>query len=58
MAQGRLPGNTSITIERLKKMEADGLFKTDNESPVLKDTICVQNQGYAVIKFVADNPGL
>lgn len=38
-------------------MDARGELKRNFDKPVIKDTIGVPLQGYAILRFFADNPG-
>ena len=41
----------------MRRMDEQGELKRNFERPIIKDTIAVPLQGYAIIRFIADNPG-
>ena len=49
--------NTSIHMDFIKKLDADGLLKRNYDRPPIKDTVTVPVGGYTIIRFLADNPG-
>ncbi|XP_064615588.1 uncharacterized protein LOC135479627 [Liolophura sinensis] len=49
--------NISTTMEAVKRLDAEGYIHRNYDNPVQKDTILVPDGGYAVLRFVADNPG-
>lgn len=55
MTQGRILMNESLT-EEIVDRETQSLINNDTDPP-LKDNIAVPNHGYAVVRFLADNPG-
>lgn len=57
MTQGRILINGPLTEEIIKDHEAKGQLRNDNPDPVQKDNLVVPNHGYAVVRFLADNPG-
>ena len=38
-------------------LDAQGMLVRHTESPLVKDTVWLPNNGYVVLRFVADNPG-
>jgi L-ascorbate oxidase len=51
--------NTSLplTAEYLQELDRKGLLKRNFDRPILKDTYTMQKDGYAIVRFIADNPG-
>lgn len=44
-------------MDDVKRLDAEGYLNRNYDNPVQKDTILVPDGGYAVLRFVADNPG-
>ena len=44
-------------MEDIKAMDERGELKRKLDRAILKDTVDVPNNGYTIIRFVADNPG-
>ena len=38
-------------------MDEEGKLKRNFERPIMKDNVAIPQQGYAIIRFIADNPG-
>ncbi|KAK3911751.1 Laccase-4 [Frankliniella fusca] len=56
VAEGTLGAN--VSVELVRSLNADGRMKKRlSASAPLKDTVTVPSQGYAVIRFRANNPG-
>jgi laccase len=51
-------GIKNLLTETVKKMDEKGQLKRNFDRPIMKDTIAVPTSGYAIIRFIADNPGL
>lgn len=41
----------------IRDMDSRGELKRNFDRPVIKDTVAVPLQGYAIIRFIANNPG-
>lgn len=41
----------------MKKLDDEGKLKRNFTRPIVKDTLAVPLQGYAIVRFIADNPG-
>ena len=41
----------------IKDLDEKGLLKRNFNRPPIKDNIAVPSHGYAIIRFIADNPG-
>ena len=46
-----------ILLSDIMSMEQNGTLKRNLDNPPIKDTVMIPNGGYAVVRFVADNPG-
>jgi L-ascorbate oxidase len=46
-----------LPTELVQEMDSKGLLKRNFDKPLLKDTIVFPTHGYAIIRFIADNPG-
>ena len=44
-------------MEDIKTMDENGQLQRKLDRAILKDTVNVPNNGYTIIRFVADNPG-
>lgn len=42
----------------MKKLHQSGGIKYNFNNPVLKDTVIIPDGGYAVLRFMAENPGI
>ncbi len=49
--------NDAVTVDEVKKLDADGLIKRNLKTPIAKDTVRVPGGGYTIVRFKADNPG-
>lgn len=49
---------SNISVKDIKQRNEKGLIKKKLRNAISKDTVSVPNRGYAVLRFVADNPGL
>ncbi|XP_046822768.1 laccase-1-like [Vespa crabro] len=49
--------NKNITVDLVKKLDADGKINRKLDRAPLKDTVTVPNKGYTILRFYADNPG-
>lgn len=47
----------NITVEQVKKLDAEGKIKRKLSKAPLKDTVTVPDGGYTIIRWYADNPG-
>lgn len=53
-----IPNNgAGVTVDDIKRMDARGLLPRKMTSPHFKDTVAIPNNGYAIVRFRADNPG-
>ncbi|CAL1684661.1 unnamed protein product [Lasius platythorax] len=57
MSAGAPNNGTGTTVEEIKILDKKGLLPRRKFSPPFKDTIAVPNNGYAIIRFRANNPG-
>lgn len=57
MSVGASNNGTGTTAEEIKILDERGLLPRRKFSPPFKDTIAVPNNGYAIIRFRANNPG-
>lgn len=48
----------NITVDWVKKWDAEGKMNRKLDRAPLKDTVTVPSSGYTVIRFYADNPGI
>lgn len=59
MAQG---SSTRLQITEDNKYDAwklhQQLYGKSNEAPPVKDTLTAISNGYTIVRFVADNPGI
>ena len=46
-----------MSEDEIRKMDLEGKLKRNFERPIMKDTVAVPQQGYAIVRFIADNPG-
>ena len=60
IGMGRSPDTTvkKINLKHALELDRKGLLNRQFKGPPLKDTIAVPNNGYVVLRFRADNPGL
>lgn len=42
----------------MRRMDREGLLSRRTKAPPHKDTVPLSNDGYAIIRFRADNPGI
>lgn len=47
----------NVTVEQVKKLDAEGKLRRNFENPPVKDTITVPDGGYTVLRWHATNPG-
>lgn len=50
--------STNITVDEVKKLDAEGKIKRKLSKAPLKDTVTVPDGGYTIIRWYADNPGI
>ena len=57
---GRSPDTTvkKINLKHALELDRRGLLQRHFQTPPLKDTIPVPNNGYTILRFRADNPGI
>ncbi|XP_076239494.1 uncharacterized protein LOC143182413 [Calliopsis andreniformis] len=55
IAMERLGRN--ITVEKVKKLDEEGLIRRHLDHAPLKDTVTVPDGGYTIVRFYANNPG-
>lgn len=60
IGMGRSPDSTvkKINLKHALEWDRKGLLHRQFGKPPLKDTIAVPNNGYVVLRFRADNPGM
>ncbi|XP_070502911.1 uncharacterized protein [Chironomus tepperi] len=60
IGMGRSPDTTikKITLKHALELDRKGLLNRQFKGPPLKDTIAVPNNGYVILRFKADNPGV
>lgn len=49
--------NSVITVAAAMDLDNSGVINRVMDSPPIKDTVPIPSNGYAVIRFIADNPG-
>ena len=49
---------STVTVEHIKTMDANGLIQRNLVDAPIKDTVAVPDGGYTIVRFVANNPGL
>lgn len=47
-----------MTTDYIKNLDSKRQIQRNLNRPLIKDTIAVPTQGYAIVRFVADNPGV
>lgn len=58
IAMGTLPANLTNNLEYFHKLDKQNKIpRCLNPVPPKKDTIQIPKNGYAIVRFVADNPG-
>lgn len=57
---GRSPDKSvkKINLKHALELDRKGLLHRHFQLPPMKDTVAVPNNGYAVLRFRADNPGI
>lgn len=50
--------NSSVSVTKIKDMDEKGLLKRKLHNAPLKDTVTVPKNGYTIIRFYSDNPGI
>lgn len=50
--------NTRMTVDYLKQLDENNQLDRNTDSPPGKDTIPVPNNGYVLLRFRANNPGI
>lgn len=60
IGMGRSPDKTikKINLKHALELDRKGMLHRSFKQPTYKDTVAVPNNGYTVIRFRADNPGL
>lgn len=53
-----LNGTGVITVDYVKQLDKEGKLERNFDSPAGKDTIPVPNNGFALFRFRANNPGI
>lgn len=54
---GPFASGNGISVDYVKKLESENNLNRKFDTPAGKDTIALPNNGYAVIRFRASNPG-
>lgn len=49
--------NVTLNVQEIQAMDERGELKRNFDRPIIKDTVAMPLQGYAIVRFVADNPG-
>lgn len=49
--------SVALTTEFVQNLDKKGLLKRNFDRPPIKDTYSMPTQGYAIVRFIADNPG-
>lgn len=58
VSMGTLPENGTISLEYFHQLDRQNkIQRCRNPLPPKKDTIQIPKNGYAIVRFVADNPG-
>ncbi|XP_077299198.1 uncharacterized protein LOC143920267 [Arctopsyche grandis] len=57
-SEGQVFNNGSLTIAQMRRLNREGALRGNNTRPPLKDTVLVRTQGYVVMRFLANNPGI
>lgn len=47
----------NVTIEKVQRLDKEGLIRRNLDHAPLKDTVTVPDGGYTIVRFYADNPG-
>lgn len=55
VSMGTLGANE--TLDDIKYKNENDLIEKKLKNPVSKDTVSVPNKGYAIVRFLTDNPG-
>ena len=60
IGMGLLPDNNvkKINLKYIRDLDKRGFFKREFNLPPSRDTIAVPNNGYVILRFRADNPGI
>ncbi len=57
VSQGKFANTTTVTSGFIKSLDESGLINRNFDFPPCKDTVIVPNNGYTIVRFIADNPG-
>ena len=48
----------NVTVEEVKRLDAEGLVHRNLNHAPIKDTVTVPDGGYTIVRFHANNPGI